>query len=466
MTSTLLWFRRDLRLGGNPALAWAARRGLPLAALYIHDPEGEAPWVPGGASRWWLHHSLLHLGERLAAQGVPLNGFRGSAEALLPRLAQAAGADTVVANRLYEPHLQARDEQVRQRLAASGVAFRLCDDGLFAEPGTLLNRQGAPFRVFTPFWNALQRRLLEAPPAVVGEGGLPACVALDGGVGVDGLELLDEVPWHTKLHAHWVPGEVAAWQRLEAFADGPFGRYATARDLPAEPGTSRLSPHLHFGEISVAQVRAHLIERFGEGGRVEPYLRQLAWREFAAHLLWHFPHTVEAPLDARFESRMWRREERLSAAWRRGESGIPLVDAGMHELWQSGWMHNRVRMVAGSLLTKNLGLHWLEGARWFWETLVDADLANNTLGWQWIAGCGADAAPYFRIFNPHTQAERFDPQGIYRRRWLGGRPGPAPVVDLKASREAALERYRRLVQRKGIGPRRPTVPAGAGDGIH
>jgi deoxyribodipyrimidine photo-lyase len=473
----LHWFRRDLRLGDNPALEHLgqgpaqdpaqdpAQPGDQLLAVYIHAPEEEAPWQPGAASRWWLHQSLAALQAQLAEQGIPLLFFRGASAPVLSTLCAQLRIDVLSWNRRYEPALWARDRAVAERISAQGVALAVWDDGVLCPPGRLLNQQGLPYRVYGPFMRQLRQRLLpETAPLPLGPAQLPRLrpVPLDQapelGCSLEQLGLLDAHPWHERLHQHWQPGERAAWARLEGFLQAAIDNYAEDRDRPDRAGTSRLSPHLHFGEISPQRILGNLQPLLaGEGGgqaglSAERLFSQLGWREFARHLLWHFPDSHGQSLDRRYDG-LWQEDAERLRRWQRGTTGIALVDAGMAELWQSGWMHNRVRMVAGSLLTKNLGIPWQAGACWFWDTLVDADLANNSLGWQWIAGCGADAAPYFRVFNPDLQAKKFDPQGRYQARWLSSGPLPAPMVDLAASRDQALARYQRQV-RGGAGIRK------------
>lgn len=475
MTRVIVWFRRDLRLADNPALAEAAACGAAVLPLYIDDPA--CAWPPGAASRWWLHHSLQALQRRLAGLGADLVVRRGDSARTLIELSRRHHIDAVLWNRRYEPGEVGRERAVRTALGEAGIAARGLDADLLIEPRQLLKADGDPYRVFTPFWKALQQRLgeplpLAAPAALTG---IPA----SDGSAIDTLGLLPERAWDAGLRATWKPGEAGAHRRLRALLDGPLADYPRQRDLPDRAGTSRLSPHLHFGELGPRQawyaVRAWAAEQRGAGrvAAADSWLRQLAWREFARHLLFHFPETAEAPLDRRFLQYPWATHygEALRA-WQCGRTGIPIVDAGMRELWRTGWMHNRVRMLTASLLTKNLRIPWLEGARWFWDTLVDADLADNTLGWQWVAGCGADAAPYFRIFNPVLQGERFDPRGGYVRQWLPelralpdawlhrpfeapadvlatagielGRDYPRPIVDLAASRRTALGAWDRI----------------------
>lgn len=453
--ATIVWFQQDLRLRDNPALDAAARRGGPVIPVYVWCPEEEGAWPPGAASRWWLHRSLQALDASLAGRGLRLALRTGATLECLRELAAETGATAVLWNRRYEPAAIARSAAVKAGLRALGLAAASFNAALLAEPWEWLNRAGKPYQVYTPFARRLLHDLDPPQPLPIPRT-LRAAASAPRSVPLEALGLLPALPWYETMAAQWQPGEAGAWKRLKRFLAQALGDYARARDLPAVAGTSRLSPHLHFGEIGPRQIWHAL----GPRGRSSPFLRELLWREFAHHLLYHFPHTATEPLRGEFARFPWRTDGRLLRAWQRGRTGVPLVDAGMRELWAHGWMHNRVRMVAGSFLVKNLLLPWQTGACWFWDTLVDADLAANTLNWQWVAGCGADAAPYFRIFNPLAQAQRFDAQGEYVRRWVpeassGGRPGwgaapaggapgapyPAPIVDLRASREAALEAY-------------------------
>jgi deoxyribodipyrimidine photo-lyase len=356
-------------------------------------------------------------------------------------------------------------------LQEDGIAVHSHNAALWCEPWQIATQQGQPYKVFTPYWRNLRAQLqaVEPLPAPL----VPGWRELPGGLPLAALALLPRPDWAGGLRAHWQPGEAGARELLEIFADDAIGDYAHARNLPARHGTSRLSPHLHFGEISPRQIHFELDRRTHATDTkrrpdIEPCLRELGWREFAHHLLYRFPRTSTENFNPRFDEFGWApADQTLLARWQQGRTGIPLVDAGLRELWHTGWMHNRVRMIAGSFLTRNLRQHWLHGARWFWDTLVDADLANNTLGWQWVAGCGADAAPYFRVFNPLTQAKKFDPDGVYLRRWLPEladapvallhepwkdaavleRSGyPPPMVDLGKSRQRALDAYRDLRQ--------------------
>ncbi len=466
----LLWLRRDLRLSDNPALSAALQQCERVVPVYVHAPDEEGSWAPGAASRWWLHHSLVALASDLSRLGSRLLLAKGPTARTLTDLTRAAGADRVFCNRLYDPTLIQRDAAVERALQEQGIVVSSHNAGLLHEPWQIRKQDDGPYRVFTAYWKACQKSGLDRPLQPAPET-LPPVPSELRSLDPAQLALLPAKPWYEGLRDAWRPGESGALQSLRRFLDKALETYDSGRDRPDEAGTSRLSPHLHFGEIGPRQIW-HALQRHGElqhRAGAEPYVRQLLWREFSQQLLYHFPHTAEQPLDPRFAQMPWSRSGTNLRLWRNGETGIPIVDAGMRELWQHGWMHNRVRMLTASLLTKNLLIPWQQGARWFWDTLVDADLANNTMGWQWTAGCGADAAPYFRIFNPVLQGERFDPQGRYVCTWLPQlaqlpkrylhqpwtapeqvlrqagvrleRDYPAPIVDLKASRVRALAAY-------------------------
>ncbi|MEX0431112.1 cryptochrome/photolyase family protein [Spiribacter insolitus] len=491
MAPALYWIRRDLRLADNPALTAAAQGGRPVIPVYLHAPDEAGAWAPGEASNWWLHHSLEALAGDLAARGLPLVIRHGDSLAALESLIAATGAEAVHWNRLYEPALIRRDKGIKQQLKARGLEVHSHNAALLHEPWTVQTGTGGDYKAFTPFWRACRRRAEPASPLPVPErlqapAGVErldgAVMPLDPGNGpLTALQLLPQVDWAGGLRARWQPGEGGATQRLEAFLEAALAAYDEGRDLPAIAGTSRLSPHLHFGEIGPRQiwqaVQAKLARHGAEGWLVtgaESFLAEIGWREFAHHVLYHHPDFPDAPLNPRFADFPWQADpgERLLSAWQRGETGIPLVDAGMRELYTTGWMHNRVRMVVGSFLVKNLRLPWQAGEGWFWDTLVDADLASNSLGWQWVAGSGADAAPYFRVFNPVRQGERFDASGDYVAHWIPalarlsakhrhapwqapdgvladagltlGVDYPHPMVDLKASRQAALAAFEQI----------------------
>jgi len=413
--------------------------------VFIWAPEEERPWEPGAASRWWLHQSLGRLEQALAGAGAPLVIRRGPTLAALRTLAREVSATHVAWNRRHEPAVVARDTAIKQALAADGLAVESFDGGLLHEPLRVATKEGRPYQVFTPFWKALLARAEPPEPTAAPRKLRPAATAVTG-LEIGSLGLLPAIDWAGTMARTWTPGEAGARRRLDAFLDRGLATYGTERDRPDHEGTSALSPHLHFGEISPRRVW-HAVRAAAGGlpaaritGSPEVYLRELGWREFAGHLLFHFPHTTDAPLRADYARFPWADDPVGLRAWQRGRTGFPIVDAGMRQLWATGWMHNRVRMIVASFLVKDLRISWLEGARWFWDTLVDADLAANTLGWQWAAGCGADAAPYFRIFNPTSQAAKFDPDGGYVRRWVdvGSADYPPPIVDHAAARRLAL----------------------------
>jgi deoxyribodipyrimidine photo-lyase len=471
----IVWLRQDLRLADNPALQAACRRGGAVVPMFVWAPEEEGAWPPGGASRWWLHDSLARLAEDFSGAGARLVIRQGSSIAELQHVAEATGADAVYWNRRYEPAAVPRDREVEQALRSAGMQVESFNAALLHEPEAIRNKAGRPFRVFTPFWRAClsttePAEALPAPPRLTALARQPESLPLTA------LALEPKLGWTAGIRAAWNPGSAGARAELKRFLRDGLLDYTEGRNRPDLPGTSRLSPHLHFGEISPRQVW-HAVKGFAESQSIPApvwrrwqFLTELGWREFAHHLLFHFPHTPEQPLRPDFARFPWRKSAAWLRAWQRGQTGYPFVDAGMRELWATGWMHNRVRMVAASFLVKNLLLPWQEGARWFWDTLVDADLANNTLGWQWTAGCGADAAPFFRIFNPVSQGEKFDPEGAYVRRWVPelarlpgacihhpwqappaalaaagielGRTYPRPIISHLVSRELALEAYR------------------------
>ncbi len=468
----IVWFRNDLRLADHPALAAAVAAGRPVLPVYILDEVTPGGWAAGAASRWWLHHSLVALSAALESLGSRLVLRRGAAADCLAGLAQDVGAAALYWNRHYEPWDATLEAELERRLGDRLELAPQPGNLLFA-PGAIRTGAGKPFQVFTPFWKACLAAPEPATPLAAPDrlGPLPASVA-SSRLG-DWAMLPVRPDWAGGLRERWQPGEAGAWTRLAGFLDGAVNRYREQRDRPDIAGTSGLSPHLHHGEISPRQVWHAVRQRVAGGGASEgdaaAFLRELGWREFSMHLLQHFPQLPESPLRAEFARFPWHRDPELLAAWQRGQTGYPIVDAGMRELWHTGWMHNRVRMIVASMLVKDFLIDWQHGEAWFWDTLVDADLAANAASWQWVAGCGADAAPYFRIFNPVLQGRKFDPEGEYVRRWVpelarlpaaaihapwqasagvlaagGVRLGadyPEPVVDHGAARARALAAY-------------------------
>lgn len=467
---TLVWFQYDLRLEDHPALTEAKRRGACIVPVFIWDNTEGTPWQPGEAGRWWLHHSLIALREKLVSAGSRLILRAGKIPATLHQLAKETHADSVYWNRCYDPSSRARETHLANFLRGNGIDTKSFHASLLFEPGKILNSQSKPYRVFSAYWKVCQTHPRPRLPLPVLRN-IPAPPKWPRSAPLETLSILPSHPWHKKLNRYWKPGADGARKALRAFAKASLSQYENIRDFPCEAGTSLLSPHLRFGEISPHTVW-HEIHSPNQPGHSTShsksrsrFLAEMGWREFAHYLLFHFPDTPVTPFQPRFKSFPWKSAPFLQKAWERGRTGIPIIDAGMRQLWETGWMHNRVRMITASFLTKNLLISWQEGARWFWDTLIDADLANNTLGWQWTAGCGADAAPYFRIFNPVLQAKKFDPKGTYIRKWVpelaqftakeihhpwdATHPPletayPSPIIDLRQSRNRALRVYKDL----------------------
>ncbi|MBN9457492.1 MAG: deoxyribodipyrimidine photo-lyase [Bosea sp.] len=473
----LHWFRDDLRLADNPALVCAAGTGATYC-IYVLDDRAERRAL-GGATRWWLSHSLEALAAALERRGGRLDILCGDPAELLPAFAEAAAVDLITWNRRYDAPSVDLDAALKERLSGNGTAVRTFNGSLLNEPWEVTTRTGQPMKVFTPYWRAARERGEPEAP-------LPAPTRLQAPVLPDSLghrvRSLPELAlrptrpdWAGGLREAWTPGEDGAAQSLVDFIEDGLGGYADGRDRPDRDSTSRLSPHLRFGEISPRQIWHALGtarksgEAKGSAADAEKFLSELGWREFSYHLLFHNPDLATRNYDQRFDDFPWKHDGEALRRWQRGLTGVPLVDAGMRQLWTTGWMHNRVRMVAASFLIKHLLQDWRTGEAWFWDTLVDADPANNAASWQWVAGSGADAAPYFRIFNPVTQGETHDPAGAYVRRWipeLAGLPDknihapwkapddalkaagirigetyPAPLVDIGFGRQRALDAF-------------------------
>lgn len=464
---SIVWLSQDLRLEDQPALQAAVEKGGEIIPLFIWSPEEEGDWAPGAASRWWLHHSLASLQKEFADMGSDLILRKGSYFKNLLELAESTEADCIFANRRYEPLPLQLVGDLKSELHKRGIRLQLFNGSLLFDPHDILTKQNNPYQVFTPFWKECLKR---------GEPALPLAKpkkihSYKGKLKTDSLEsfaFLPKIDWDKGFADYWKPGTRGANEKLKFAEKDVIPHYRQSRDIPSFLGTSRLSPHLHFGEITPKMIWHHLKKL----PYADDFLRQIGWREFAAHLLYHFPHTATENLRPSFDAFPWEDKENGLSAWQKGTTGYPIVDAGMRQLWKTGWMHNRVRMIVGSFLVKDLMIHWREGARWFWDTLVDADLANNTLGWQWIAGCGADAAPYFRIFNPVLQGEKFDPEGNYVKEWVPelkllpkkwihkpweapekilseaqvflGKNYPLPIIDHGVARERALKAFKSI----------------------
>ncbi|HQS16652.1 deoxyribodipyrimidine photo-lyase [Reyranella sp.] len=417
MSVSIVWFRSDLRLSDNPALIKALEAGRTVVPVFVLDEGTKGLRRLGAASRWWLHYSLHALDASLRRLGSRLVLRRGPAEKVIAELAVECRAESVFWNRVYDQGSRERDARLKKSLSDSGIAVESCKANLLFEPWEVTTQGGDAFKVFTPFWRAC--RALPPPAASPSAPtSMPPPPSWPAGEALASWGLLPSAPdWAAGLRAAWTPGEDGARQRLAHFLDEALGDYREARDLPAVKGTSRLSPHLAFGEISPRQVW-HAATARGASAATDKFLSEVGWREFAYHLIFHNGDLAERNFRREFDAFPWADQTEALTAWQRGRTGYPIVDAGMRELWTTGWMHNRVRMIAASFLTKDLLIDWRRGERWFWDTLVDADVANNATGWQWVAGCGADAAPYFRVFNPVLQGEKFDPDGDYVRRWV------------------------------------------------
>jgi deoxyribodipyrimidine photo-lyase len=464
---SIFWFRQDLRLSDNPGLFDAAKNGTVLP-IYILDNENLDEFKMGGASRWWLHHSLNSLNESLSGK---LNIYTGSAKGVLQTLIKTNNISAVYWNRCYEPSRIRDDTEIKAELTQLGIECKSFNGSLLWEPWDILKKDNTYYKVFTPFYRngCLQARPPRTP--------LPRpenikCIKDDKSQTINDLNLLPTISWDKKMEPYWEIGEDAAHKKLHVFLEDGLQNYKEYRNHPSKPNTSRLSPHLHFGEISPNQAW-HAAQHYGHAHGVENdldcFLSELGWREFSYYLLYHFPDLPRKNFQSKFDQFRWQFDTNLLKAWQQGKTGYPIVDAGMRELWQTGYMHNRVRMIVASFLVKNLRIHWHHGEDWFWDCLVDADLASNSASWQWVAGSGADAAPYFRIFNPILQGQKFDPDGEYTRRfapelknipnkylfspWKApehvlkasgvvlGTTYPKPIIDLEQSRDRALQAY-------------------------
>lgn len=466
-TKTLLWFRQDLRLSDNPALHEAAKNGA-IMPIYILDETME-DFKMGEASRWWLHKSLQDLD---AALNNSLNFYKGKAIDVIISLVKDHNIDAVYWNRCYEPWRIRDDAEIKSALKAIDIECYSYKASLLYEPWETTKEDGSPYKVFTPFYRKLRNhdKLMGNPLLQPKD----MDIIKSSGSSIEDLDLMPKLNWYSSIEQNWIPGEKHALQKLEDFLDKGIINYKESRNFPAKINTSRLSPHLHFGEISPRQVRHRLLSAATNYPTqdTDHFLSELGWREFAYHLLYYFPDMPRKNFQEKFDSFPWQNDEKLLKAWQMGKTGYPIVDAGMRELWQTGYMHNRLRMIVGSFLVKNLLIHWHKGEEWFWDCLVDADLANNSLGWQWISGCGVDAAPYFRIFNPIIQGEKFDPEGGYTKQFLPelknlpqkylfkpweapdsilkdaevrlGDNYPKPIVDFAFSRNRALALYKQL----------------------
>ncbi len=472
----IVWFRQDLRLDDHPALLAAVKSGSPVIPLYIYDEENQEGWKIGGASKWWLHYALKDLSKQIEEAGSKLILGSGKSDQVLAALCRECKAQKVFFNRRYEPASRELEEKISKELKVIGIEFESFAGSLLFEPEAIKTKQGGPYQVYTPYWRACLEKLpieksLPAPKNI------PSPTKFPKSKDLKDFNLLPKISWDSGFAKFWDPSLEGARKLFKDHRDHKLDDYKEARDFPGTDGTSRLSPYLHFGQISPRRIWHSLYDRpvKNADGKTQ-YLKEVVWREFAYHLLYHFPHTDSNPLRSEFKKFPWQQDEQKLCAWKKGQTGYPFVDAGMRQLWQVGWMHNRVRMMVASFLVKHLLIAWQEGAHWFWDTLVDADLASNSFGWQWTSGCGADAAPYFRIFNPIMQGEKFDPEGIYIRKYVPelekmpnewihkpweappdvlkkaevklGETYPKPIVDHQKARERALKALEKVQKSK------------------
>lgn len=463
----IVLFRQDLRLEDNSALWHASKQNSPLILLYIFDDKTPGKWKIGGAQRWWLHHSLLKLKTEIEKKGGSLILRRGNAFDVLSDVASTTKPQSIYFNRCYEPYWIDFEKKVRNHFASQRIEVQSYNSSLLIEPWELLSKQGTHFKVYTHFFNAAVKDL--QIPKTFPKPNFESYNSIRSEK-IEDWNLLPQHPnWAKEFSTMWCPGESGAHQKLKNFLRENLFKYDDRRNIPSTKGTSELSPHLHFGEIGPRQIY-HEMNKEGKGAEV--FFKELMWREFSYYLLYHFPQLPEKPFQSKFSKFEWSGKQSELEAWQKGVVGYPIVDAGMRQLWRTGWMHNRVRMIVASFLVKDLFISWQKGEEWFWDTLVDADLANNAASWQWVAGCGADAAPYFRIFNPILQGEKFDPEGNYIRQWVPelskmpskyihkpweaseeilnmagvqlGKNYPYPIVEHAVARKKALEYFHKL----------------------
>jgi deoxyribodipyrimidine photo-lyase len=463
---TILWLRNDLRIADNSALAAAIEAGGSVIPVFIWSPEEMGQWAPGGASKWWLHQALESLRKSFEGLNGGLIFRQGDSLSVLRGLIDETGAARVFWNRRYESPLREIDAKIKREFRDVGIEVESFNSSLLNEPHTASTGSGQPYKVYTPYWKKVKDRAIE-PSAQPNLERLSFPETFPPSDPLESFGLMPKINWYSGFVDRWEVSEAGALERLNRFLDGPVDAYDVHRDRPDFEGTSSLSPYLHWGQIGPRQIVQALQAKCDLSARGPmTYLKEIYWREFAYNVLYHFPETPDKPLRAEYANFPWERDEAVLKAWQTGHTGYPIVDAGMRQLWQTGWMHNRVRMIVSSLLVKHLLHDWHDGAKWFWDTLVDADLASNTLGWQWSGGCGADAAPYFRVFNPIIQGKKFDPEGDYVRRYVPelskldaeymhtpweapagilkragitmGETYPKPIIDHKAGRDRAL----------------------------
>ncbi len=475
---SICWFREDLRVGDNPALNAAIESGRDVLCVYIYDTSSKFKAL-GGAKKWFLHKALDSLSQTLIQLGCKLNILHGEAEKLLPELVETTGAKAIFWNRRYGINEREIDAALKTKFTEDGLEVKSFNGHLMYEPWEVKTQAKTPMKVFTPFWRAARSLRDVDEPQAAPSSITPFVATLENAVSLESLKLLPTHPdWFEGISMEWQPGEEGAKKRLSAFLKEGIKGYSEKRNLPAELHTSKLSPHLHHGDISPKQVWKELMKHVN-GGKlkgfekdIQVFQSELGWREFSYNLLFHFPKLDTANFQSKFDNFPWVKDEKTLKAWQTGQTGYPIVDAGMRQLWQTGWMHNRIRMVTASFLIKHLMIDWREGEAWFWDTLCDADIASNSASWQWVAGSGADAAPYYRIFNPVTQGEKFDAEGAYVRKFVPelaklpkkylhkpwtaplsilaeagvklGKTYPQPIVDHEFARKRALDAFKSI----------------------
>lgn len=478
--TSLFLFHKDLRLEDNFAFQKACQHDNVLP-LYIFDEKADSPWKIGGASKWCLHHSLANLDESLKERKSKLFLFKGTHLDILSSLCEKFHVEAVYWNEDYGPFADKKERKIEKFLKEKNIIFKKFSDTLIQKPGNVLKKDGKPYLVFTAFWNAFLKtpflferiQSFNIPKSPVKK--------IEGESLLEDLELLPQIPWDKGFYEHWEMSEKNVQKKLQNFLKSGIQSYNEERNFPSIEGTSTLSPYLHFGQIHPSRIWFEIEKTYGSISKLRDvnliqFAKEIVWREFSYHLLHFFPHLPNKPMNSAFEKFPWKDDKVARRAWEKGQTGFPIVDAGMRELWHTGWMHNRVRMIVASFLTKDLHIPWQKGAQWFWDTLVDADLANNTQGWQWTAGCGVDAAPFFRIFNPVSQGENYDPEGDYVKTWCPeleklpkkwihkpweaptdilkkagvslGKNYPEPIVDHKKERQKALFYFERLKKNK------------------
>ncbi len=468
--NSIVWFRYDLRVNDNPALN-AACKNSSVLPIYIFDNKNFDKFQVGSASRWWLHHSLIELNKSLNSS---LSIYIGDPIRIIKKIIEKFQIKNIYWNRCYDPNSIRRDKDIKNKLTCDNINIFTFNGSVLWEPWTILKDDKTPYKVFTPYYKKGCLNAAKPRPPIDFNNNSILHKDNTNSIDIDGLKLLDKKSWYLKFHKYWTPGEKKATDMLNNFLSTGIYDYKEGRNFPSKKNVSKLSPYIHFGEISVNQIWYAIVNnpKLNNDKNKDHFLSELGWREFSNYLLYHFPKIVDTNLQAKFDKFPWVNDKNYLNCWQKGQTGYPIVDAGMRELWKTGYMHNRVRMIVGSFLVKNLLIDWRKGEEWFWDCLLDADLASNSASWQWVAGSGADAAPYFRVFNPILQAKKFDPNGDYIKQFLPvlrdlpnkylfspweapenileksniilGKNYPKPIIDIKLSRDKALDLFKQI----------------------